>query len=255
MITTSPLSEAEKQWLQNFERKLETIVGNRTLTTAFLDPRQLELAEAALSRENAISYTIFGGYPEAERNLLYIFPAQQQEKLPELEAIQVSWKGPAGQIGHRDLLGAVLALGLKRDQVGDIIVTDDQQAVVIIAAAQAVYISANLTEVGQVKVACEVSDISSLPLPEDDGREVKGTVPSLRLDAVASLGFGLSRSRVVLLIKGGLARVNWRPVNSPSIQLKEGDQVSLRGKGRLLLTAVEGETRKGRIHLRMKKYS
>ena len=255
MITTSPLSEAEKQWLQNFERKLETIVGNRTLTTAFLDPRQLELAEAALSRENAISYTVFGGYPEAERNLLYIFPAQHQEKLPELEAIQVSWKGPAGQIGHRDLLGAVMALGLKRDQVGDIILTDEQQAVVIIAVAQAAYISSNLTEVGQVKVVSEVIDISSLPLPEDDGRDIKGTVPSLRLDAVASLGFGLSRSRVVLLIKGGLARVNWRPVNSPSIQLKEGDQISLRGKGRLLLTAVEGETRKGRMHLRLKKYS
>lgn len=255
MITTSPLSEAEKQWLQNFERKLETLIGNRTLTTAFLDPRQLELAEVALRRENDLGYTVFGGYPEAERNLLYIFPAQYQENLPDLEAIQVSWKGPVGQIGHRDLLGAVLALGLKRDQIGDIIVTDEQKAVVIVAAAQAAYISVNLTEVGQVKVACAITDISSLPLPEDDGRDIKGTVPSLRLDAVASLGFGLSRSRVVLLIKGGLARVNWRPVNSPALQLKEGDQVSIRGKGRLLLTAVEGETRKGRIHLKLKRYS
>jgi RNA-binding protein YlmH len=255
LITTSPLSEAEKQWLQNFERKLETLVGNRSLTTAFLDPRQLELAEAVLNREKSLSYTVFGGYPEAERNLLFIFPAQHQEKLPELEAIQVSWKGPAGQIGHRDLLGAVLALGLKRDQVGDIIVTEDQKAVVIVAAAQAAYISSNLTEVGQVKVECEVIELSGLPLPEDEGRDMKGTVPSLRLDAVASLGFGLSRSRVVLLIKGGLARVNWRPVNSPALQLKEGDQVSLRGKGRLVLTTVEGETRKGRIHLRLKRYS
>jgi RNA-binding protein YlmH len=255
LITTSPLSEAEKQWLQNFERKLDTLVGNRTLTTAFLDPRQLELAEAVLNREKALSYTVFGGYPEAERNLLFIFPAQHQEKLPELEAIQVSWKGPAGQIGHRDLLGAVLALGLKRDQLGDIIVTEDQKAVLLVAATQAAYISSNLTEVGQVKVECEVIDLAKLPLPENEGRDMKGTVPSLRLDAVASLGFGLSRSRVVLLIKGGLARVNWRPVNSPALQLKEGDQMSLRGKGRLVLTAVEGETRKGRIHLRLKRYS
>jgi RNA-binding protein YlmH len=254
-MTTSPLSEAEKQWLQNFERKLETLFGNRSLTTVFLDPRQLELAEAALNREKDLSYTVFGGYPEAERNLLFIFPAQHREKLPELEAIQVSWQGPAGQIGHRDLLGAVLALGLKRDQIGDIIVTEDQKAVVIVAAAQAAYVSSNLTEVGQVKVECEAIDLTGLPLPEDEGRDMKGTVPSLRLDAVASLGFGLSRSRVVLLIKGGLARVNWRPVNSPALQLKEGDQISLRGKGRLVLTTVEGETRKGRIHLRLKRYS
>lgn len=256
MRTTSPLSDSEKQWLQNFERKLETLAGNRTLTTNFLDPRQLELAEAILSRENSLSYTVFGGYSEAERNLLYIFPAQHQEKLPELEAIRVSWKSPAGQIGHRDLLGSVLALGLKRDQVGDIIVTEEQQAIVIIAAAQAAYISANLTEVGQLKVESEVIDISGgLPVAEDDGRDIKGTVPSLRLDAVISLGFGLSRSRVVLLIKGGVVRANWRPVNSPAHQLKEGDQISLRGKGRLLLSVVEGETRKGRMHIRLKRYS
>ena len=58
-----------------------------------------------------------------------------------------------------------------------------------------------------------------------------------------------------MMIKGGLARVNWRPINSPAHQLKEGDQVSLRGRGRLLVSAVQGETRKGRIHLQLKRYS
>jgi len=255
LITASPLSDAEKQWMQNFERKLETLGGNRTLTTAFLDPRQLELADVVLCRESAYAYTVYGGYPEAERNLLCIFPAQHKEKLPELEAVRVSWKGPAGQVGHRDLLGAVLAIGLKRDQVGDIITTSEQQAVVIVAAAQAAYISANLTEVGHARVESTTIDLADLPLPKDDGRDIKGTVPSLRLDAVISLGFSLSRSKVVLLIRGGIVRVNWRPVDSPAHQLKEGDQVSLKGKGRLLLTSVEGETRKGRIHINLKRYS
>ncbi len=254
MTTTSPLSEAEKLWLQNFERKIEALNGNRTLTTSFLDPRQLELAETVLNRDKNLAYTVYGGYPAAERNLLCIFPARHQGKLPELGVVQVSWKGPAEKVGHRDLLGAVMALGLKRDQLGDIIMTDNQLAAVIVSAAQAAYICSNLTEVGPVKVESKEIDISGLPLPEDDGRDVKGTVPSLRLDAVASLGFGLSRSRVVLFIRGGLARVNWRPVDSPALQLKEGDQVSLRGRGRLLLIAVEGETRKGRVHLKLRRY-
>jgi RNA-binding protein YlmH len=255
LTSASPLSEAEKKWLQNFERKLESLSGSRTLTTSFLDPRQLELAEAALRKEERLSYTVFGGYPEAERNVLFIFPAQQKERLPELEAIQVSWKDQSEPIGHRDLLGAVLALGLKRDQVGDIILFGNLEAVVFVAAAQAGYVSANLTMVGHSAVDCAVIDISELPLPEDDGREIRGTVASLRLDAILSLGFGLSRSRIVMLVKNGLARVNWRPVNSPAYQLKEGDQVSLRGRGRLLVTAVQGETRKGRIHLALKRYS
>ncbi len=255
MITASPLSEAEKKWLQNFERKLEVLDGSRTLTTSFLDPRQLELAEAALRREESLSYTVFGGYPEAERNVLHIFPAQLKERLPELEAIQVSWRAQSDQIGHRDLLGAVLGLGFKRDQVGDIILTDKQLAVIFVASAQAGYISSNLTAVGHDAVDCTVIDLAELPLPEDDGRDIRGTVASLRLDAVLSLGFGLSRSRIVMLVKGGLARVNWRPVNSPAHQLKEGDQVSLRGRGRLLVSTVQGETRKGRIHLQLKRYS
>lgn len=255
MITAAPLSEAEKKWLQNFERKLEVLSGNRTLTTSFLDPRQLELAEAALRKEESLSYTVFGGYPDAERNILHIFPAQQKERLPELEVIQVSWKDLSAETGHRDLLGAILGLGLKRDQVGDIILTGKQQAVIFVASAQAGYISANLTAVGHNPVDCAVIDLAELPLPEDDGREIRGTVASLRLDSVLSLGFGLSRSRIVMLIKGGLARVNWRPINSPAHQLKEGDQVSLRGRGRLLVSAVQGETRKGRIHLQLKRYS
>jgi RNA-binding protein YlmH len=94
-----------------------------------------------------------------------------------------------------------------------------------------------------------------LPTAKDDGREIKGTVASLRADAVLSLGFGISRSRVVLLVKGGVVKVNFRPINSPSQQLKEGDQLSLKGRGRLLISEVEGETRKGRIRLKLKKYS
>jgi RNA-binding protein YlmH len=254
MVEASPLSETEKQWLHNFEQKIETLGGRRTFITKFLDPRQLELAEAVLRRENGLSYTVYGGYPEAERNILQIFPSQQKTRLPGLEAVQVSWKSPVDQVGHRDMLGAVLALGLKRDQIGDIIITNDNMAVVIVAATWADYISVNLAEVGHTKVKCEPVTIGQLPLPKDDGREIGGTVASLRLDAVVSLGFKLPRSRVVMLVKAGLASVNWRPVNSPAFQLKEGDQVSLKGRGRLTVEAVEGETRKGRIHLKLKRY-
>jgi len=124
-----------------------------------------------------------------------------------------------------------------------------------VVESKAEYICANLLQVGHLPVNCTVIEPDQLPLAKKDGREIKGTVPSLRVDAVLSLGFGISRSRVVLLIKGGAVQVNWRPISSPSMQLKEGDQISMKGKGRLLINAVEGETRKGRLHLKLKKYS
>ncbi len=255
MSKTSPLSEGEKQWQQNFERKLDEMHGGKIINTAFLDPRQLELAEALLRKKPGLSYTVYGGYPEAERNALCVFPAQQQSALPSVAAVQVSWPGNGDQLSHRDLLGAVLALGLRRDQIGDIVLLEEGGAIVMVEQAKADFICANLQQVGSLAVNCSIVNLDQLPMAKDDGKEIKGTVASLRADAVLSLGFGISRSRVVLLVKGGVVRVNWKQVNSPSVQLKEGDQVSLKGRGRILVQSVDGETRKGRIRLKLKKYS
>lgn len=253
MATISPLSDSEKQWLQNFERKLGELHSREACNTAFLDPRQLELAEAALKKMPSYSYTVYGGYPAAERNVLRVFPAQHQPTLPPLEAVRVSWSG-SDEVGHRDLLGAVMALGLRRDQIGDIIVLGDTEAAVIVGETKGDFIMTGLTQAGRTPVSCLVVEPESLELAKDDGREIKGTVASLRVDAILSMGFGISRSRIVLLVKGGLVRVNWRPISSPSHQLDEGDQVSMKGRGRILVESVEGETRKGRMRVKLKKY-
>ncbi|MGM0651731.1 MAG: RNA-binding protein [Bacillota bacterium] len=251
---TSP-SETEMKWMQHFERKVEQVHGNRIINTAFLDPRQLELAEAVLKKKATLSYTVYGGHPRAERNALSIFPAQQKTVLPPLKALKIKWKGDQDEISHRDLLGAILGLGLKREQIGDIILFEGGGAAVFVEDDKADFVRSNLLQVGRITVTCEVIDPEQIPFSKDDGKDIKGTVASLRIDAVLSLGFGISRSRVVLLIKGGAVSINWKPISSPSIQLNEGDQVSLKGRGRLLVDSVEGETRKGRIRLKLKKYS
>lgn len=248
------LSESEKQWLTHFERKLAATQGTGRFQTAFLDPRQLELAEAALGRQRHYSYTVFGGHAGAERNIVSVFPAQQQAALPSLEAVLISWSANVA-LTHRDLLGALMALGLSRDQVGDIIVSGEHEAAAIISASYAGYLCANLVQAANADLACRIIDLEELPLAAAEGKEVKGTVASLRVDAVLSLGFAVPRSRIVLMIKAGLVKVNFRPVSSAAYQLKEGDQISLRGRGRLLVASVEGKTRKGRTSLKLIKYS
>ncbi|MBS3942776.1 MAG: photosystem II S4 domain protein [Dethiobacter sp.] len=249
-----PLTEAEKKWRQEFIRKLQS-VGDCGFETAFLDPLQLELAQEALKDFQELSYTIFGGYPTAERAILRIFPAKQHGSLPEAAALAVTGLFDEGALSHRDFLGAVLGLGLRRDQVGDILLLPEGGAIIFVLKAKAEFICARLTQVGSISVDCSVTDPGRLSLPMEAGREISGTVASTRLDAVLALGFGLSRSRAVLLIKGGLAKVNWRPVDSPAFQLHAGDLISLQSRGRVELLALEGETRKGRIRLKLKKMS
>lgn len=90
--------------------------------------------------------------------------------------------------------------------------------------------------------------------PPNNAKEIAGTVAALRLDAVLALGFGLSRSRAVLLIKGGLVGVNGRPVEAPSRKLKEGDRLSVEGRGSLEIAALTGESRKGRQRIKLYKF-
>lgn len=250
----APLSDEEKKWLSRFERKLETPAGGRPCTTDFFDPRRLELAESALRRRPDLSYTVFGGYPAAERNALSIFPARFQETLPALGVVGVSWSAGIEGPGHRDLLGAVLSLGLRRDQVGDIITLEEGGAAIIIFADKVDFVCANLDRAGAVPVQCTALSPDTLVAGPGGGKEISGTVAGLRLDALLALGFGLSRSRAALLVKGGLVKINFRQVDSPARQLKVGDQVSLRGRGRLILEAVEGETRKGRLRLKLTRH-
>lgn len=89
----------------------------------------------------------------------------------------------------------------------------------------------------------------------EGGKEITGTVAALRLDAVLALGFNLSRSRAVLLVKGGLVEVNQRPVENPAYRLDQGDLVSVQGRGRLELAALTGESRKGRQRVKLYKFT
>lgn len=90
---------------------------------------------------------------------------------------------------------------------------------------------------------------------QESAREISGTVAALRLDAVMALGFNLSRSRAVLLIKGGLVEVNGRSVDAPACRLKQGDRISVQKRGRLELAALAGESRKGRQRIKLYKFT
>ena len=91
-------------------------------------------------------------------------------------------------------------------------------------------------------------------MPEVNCQEVRDTVSSLRLDAVASTGFRMARGKAAELITSGRVQVNWRECTKPDKLLTAGDTVSARGFGKFELTEVGGVTKKGRTSIVVKRY-
>ena len=116
------------------------------------------------------------------------------------------------------------------------------------------YIGLNLIKVGNIPVQVEEISITELMQLDRPFKEMKRTVASLRLDAVASLAFGVSRSKMAPYIKGENIKLNFKVVKDPSIPVKEGDVISASRMGRAKVVEVGGQSKKGRTFVKVHKY-
>ncbi len=217
--------------------------------TRFLDLAQAQSAMTA-AREAGASLTMNGGYPEAERRVAAFWTdAEPDADTWPFRAVRISWRAQFGSPGHRDILGALMALGFERECIGDIVM--DQACAWLFAEREmAAYIVSALDRCGRVSVRCEIAgDMPALPEPE--GRHVRDTVASLRLDALTAAGFSLSRAEAAQAIEQGRVYVDQAQTMRPDALVAENALVSLRGTGRFRLEAIEGETRKGRRAVRL----
>lgn len=220
--------------------------------THFLDPHGLKVAAGVIESIPAASYRAYGGYPGAERRRLLVFPQFYLVELLEDPVSAIELESPGAGLSHRDCLGAILGTGLKRDMVGDILVTGRGfQAVVAVESVE--FLLHNLDRIGAHPVRAYEIDPERLEVEPERVREIKATVASLRLDAVAGAGFGASRTKMAREIKSERVKVNWAPVTSPSHTVSEGDVLSIRGRGRVIVEQVAGTTRKGRINILLKR--
>lgn len=210
------------------------------VATDFLSPPELAEAQAMFARLSDVHAIASGAYPQAERQRLLI----ARSELPlEAEAIGLSALSIVGNFlfdtaTHRDFLGALLGTGVVREKVGDIIVLGERGAQAIVVPALVDFLITQLKQVRTVPVKVQPIPLSELRVREPRKKEMTTVEASMRLDAVASAGFGLSRSKMVDLINAGDVRVNWKSVTQPSYHLEAGDLVAIRGKGRLAVGEV-----------------
>lgn len=188
---------------------------------------------------------LFGGFDDAERKMVAFVPEYETPSFP-ISALKLSSPRIKG-LTHRDFLGSVLGLGIKREKCGDIIISGDS-AYILLADDIASYAANSLTRVGREGVKAEIVPLSEIEVPQKSFKPITGTVPSLRLDAVISLFSGKGRGKAAELVSGGLVFVNGICAQKSDMRLSDGDVISLRGKGKATLE-VGGTSKKDRIFI------
>ncbi|MBF7083180.1 photosystem II S4 domain protein [Desulfallas sp. Bu1-1] len=228
---------------------------HRPQATGFYDPYRCGLVARIVESVPGLAAMVDGGYPAAERSRVLIYPDYLQHAGVDtgLAFIEIRGNFRFHPATHRDYLGALLGLGLRRDKLGDILVGENG-AQVIVAREVAGYIVGGLGAVGRVSVTVREIAREELAPPEQVYREIRATVQSMRLDAVAAHGFGLSRSKMAGEIAAGKIFLNWRPRLDPSAAVKTGDMISARGRGRVEVVETGGQTKKGRITVVLRRY-
>jgi RNA-binding protein YlmH len=158
----------------------------------------------------------------------------------------------SAELSHRDFLGSILNLGIKREVLGDILVWENQ-GFVFVLEHMAEYIIENLQKVHNTAVT--VVRIETLPEGVRAKTEERVVIAaSARLDAILSAVWNLSRSEGKELVEKEKVSVAGRVITNPSYLLSEGERVSVRGKGRFYFLGVNGETRSGRGRMKIRMF-
>jgi photosystem II S4 domain protein len=240
--------------LASAEAALRTWEPTWTPLLAAAVREEAEQRFAALSDLNLASS---GGYGGAERRRLLLQRSELAQPLETLDAglhgLEISGNFLFDPAEPADLRQGLGALGADGGELGDLWIRGDRGGQGIVTADLAQRLDGQVGQVRSVEVRLQARPIAELQLPPVRLERSLTTVEaSLRLDAVGSAGFGLSRSRLVERIRRGEVRINWQTVTSPSRELRVGERVQLEGRGELLIQAVE-PTQRGRWRVVIKR--
>lgn len=224
--------------------------------TAFLSPRERLCAGQMLRSAGGGRWLALGGYDGAERQVLLFLPDWLEEEYVQQEeyfsALRCHWF-KEDKLTHRDLLGALMGMGVRRDTVGDILVGEDS-CDLIVSPSVAGFLKDNLRSAGRVRLKVEDISLSDVRVPRQERKILRDTVAALRLDSVAAVGFSISRSKAAEFISSGRCAVNWQDTVKCDLAVKAGDVISCRGLGKCRLAEVGGLSRKGRINITVERY-
>ena len=248
-----PARSDEERYLMRHIEDLAHTAFSRGIArySAFLSDREQDLARAALGRADVEDgFRFEGGWPDAERKVLCLEPEGSYGEAP-ICCVRLQCRALPGAAlpAHKDYLGSLMGLALKREALGDIVLPEDQPGTAYVFALEpaAQLICRELFQAGHTELTTALLPLEEVPQFPQAEREVRSaTVSSLRLDAVLAAMLRCSRGQAAELITAGRVEINHLPADKPHAPVYEDDVFTVRGKGRFRLTALPGKSKKDR---------
>lgn len=227
--------------------------------TSFLSPGERASVTDLLNGAGRPRHLFWGGYPDSERSIC-IFPAGWQED----EDVRTDRSGPItaiegkfpanASLTHRDILGALMGLGVTRELLGDILLPEPGLCQVAVMREAAPILLSQWEGAGRYKVSLsEITPDRLTPAPARV-KTIRDTVAAPRLDAVTAAGFSLSRGKAAALISAGKVSLNHRECLKADRAVGEGDVLTCRGLGKCVVKETPGQSKKGRTMLVIERY-
>lgn len=259
----------EEELLVKRIQDLAKIADLKCMTTFsdFLNLNEQNILHQTLQKFPWIHCETSGGYEGAERQIAAFMPDALSYRMEDvssdsgfspffwpiscirIEPLNLKFAEP---LSHRDILGALMHLGIERSRMGDIAVCENQ-FYLFCYESMASLICSELTRIRHTSVRCITTDAADFVYTPKT-KEMTGSVASIRLDALMAVAFQSSRSSLLSLISDGKVFVNGKLITTNAYALKDGDLISARGEGKFRFVSSSGQTKKGRCLVKIEKY-
>ncbi|MBP0724829.1 RNA-binding protein [Bacillus sp. RG28] len=213
--------------------------------TDFLDEREQFILQNIIGHQDEVKVKFFGGTESAERKRAIIYREfmEPNEEDFELSYYEIHYESKFHSLSHRDVLGSMMSLGMKRTKFGDILNNEDRIQIILMKEIES-FVEINFNSIRNAPIKLEKINSFQLMEIKDNWTQLSGTVSSLRIDSLISEFYNLSRQKAQMLVKAGLVKVNQKIIDSTSFQCAEGDVFSVRGFGRSKLLSIDGKSKK-----------
>ena len=237
-------------------------IKNNVQYLDFLDFREQHLLQKIINTVKVENYIFCGSIDNAERKVLLFYPEKLSDLIKNniksilpIKCIRIKLpKEMYGKYSHRNYLGGLIKLGIKREKIGDILVFEDGADIIILEEIEK-FLLANLGTLTRFnKSLIESIELDNIREKKINKQEINIIVPSLRIDAVISDILKTSRGKVDELLKEGRVFLNYEDIYKATKQVKEKDILVVRGKGKFEIGSTDGMTKNGRLRMKVIKF-
>lgn len=198
-----------------------------------------------------VNFETNGIFDEADRRVVAI--GNENCHHYPIKLIKIKSKSKFSSVSHRDFLGSIMALGVKREKFGDLILQED---ICYVAVFEEItdYLVDNLIKVKNSPCSLELLDELHEEMPTHKYEYLNVLSTSLRLDCVVSSICNISRNKSEELIRQGKVQVNYFSELGRDVLLNLNNIIVIRGYGKFVINNTIGTTGSGRLKLQIKKY-